>query len=182
MSTRFIRPTIFSVAILVMAVTVVRLLLPVSKEKLVWVVGENRKIGAINTDGRLVLEPAWERILAFDDFGLARAYSSASAQKGDEMFLIDKEGNTQSDIWEIMLPFDKHGMAAVYRDDYWGWIDSSGEEVISNEWDSAAMKFGFPFGTEADVWRQDSHSYAWPRFDPAGMARIKREKKGRLDR
>ena len=38
--------------------------------------------------------------------------------------------------WQYAHPFDAQGMAAVAKDDKWGWINREGEVVVPLEWDS----------------------------------------------
>lgn len=99
-----------------------------------FVVTVNGKDGFIDRDGRIVIEPTFEKAYPFSD-GLA------AVQKNELWGFIDTKGRMVIEPQFIMVGLFSDGLAR-FRDkrftDSWGYIDKTGKVVIEPQFDAAA--------------------------------------------
>ncbi|MGB6221851.1 WG repeat-containing protein, partial [Haloferula sp.] len=120
------------------------------------------------------IEPTYDQVREFDQWGLARVrqgnkwglidrdgavvlpigyaevgpfsrYGSARIRSASGIGLIDEKGRVVAKPeWDDVQDFI-HGFVPVKRDEKWGYLDSSGKQIFPCEWDDA-WRFG-PAGT-----------------------------------
>ena len=88
------RRVIFYAALLGALVSLVLRLWPLDREILIAVVSAEAKVGLINHDGRVVIEPEWVKIRQFDQHGI-----SVVSADGVDYQIMDRFGRVRPGNW-----------------------------------------------------------------------------------
>ena len=118
----------------------------------------NKKMGFINGKGEWVIQPAYDKVRAFNS-GLA------PVNEGKEWGFINEKGEKVIGIkYRDAEIFSDNGLAPVKEKKLWGFVDKTGKLVIPMEYDISIGMFGFlQSGSEKGF------------ID--GLARVKKDKK-----
>ncbi|MCB0465039.1 MAG: WG repeat-containing protein, partial [Aequorivita sp.] len=97
----------------------------------------NKKVGFINGKGEWVIQPAYDKVRAFN-VGLA------PVNEGKEWGFINEKGEKIIDIkYRDAEIFSDNGLAPVKEKKLWGFVDKTGKLVIPMEYDISIGMFGF---------------------------------------
>lgn len=91
------------------------------------------KIGYINQVGSVIIKPQYDLGSVFT-FGMALVY------EGNRAYFIDIEGKTleKHSNYDALMPFSDDGLAAVKKDNKWGFINVYGDLVIQPQFEGAS--------------------------------------------
>ncbi|MCL2424914.1 MAG: WG repeat-containing protein [Oscillospiraceae bacterium] len=97
------------------------------------------KWGVIDFRNGWLIEPEFDEIIQ-DELGRCYAQGAVFVRDGNNVYLL-VNGDFIGDIYEDACPFGTEGYAAVKMNGKWGFIDTSGVEVIPFVYDDA-LSFG----------------------------------------
>lgn len=99
-------------------------------------VNQGGKWGFVNTKGKVVISCVYDEVGTFDE-------AIARVRKGGSTMYIDTKGRTVSSVYQGGRDF-ACGLAAVYRDGNWGFINARGEEIVPLMYDEVSdFKSGY---------------------------------------
>ncbi|MES2761977.1 MAG: WG repeat-containing protein [Bacteroidota bacterium] len=102
-------------------------------------------VGAINSDGKEVIKPEYERLSGFGPDGLSYSY------KNGMVGLITKEGKVLVDNQYEYIGHFKDGYATIRKNGLTGIIDKTGKIVVDIKYDKLKCEAGGVFkATNAD--------------------------------
>jgi len=99
----------------------------------------NGKWGVIDLSNKWLIPAEYDDVIR-DELGQCYAQEIVFARSGDSVYMI-KGGVPVGDIYEDARPFSDEGYAAVKKNGKWGFINTSGIEVIHYVFDDA-LSFG----------------------------------------
>jgi len=99
----------------------------------------NGKWGVIDLSNKWLLPADYDDVIR-DELGRCYAQEIVFARSGDSVYMI-KGGIPVGEIYEDARPFSDEGYAAVKKNGKWGFINTSGTEVIPYAFDDA-LSFG----------------------------------------
>ena len=99
----------------------------------------NDKWGVIDLSNDWLIPPEYDEVI-LDELGRCYAQNALFIRSGKTVFQVIN-GTRSDTIYEDAHPFNDEGYAAVKRNGKWGFIDSSGTEVIPFIFDDA-LSFG----------------------------------------
>lgn len=114
-------------------------------DKGIAIVHKGGLVGAINTQGKEVIKPEYERLSGFGADGLSYSY------KNGMVGLITKEGKVIVDNQYEYIGHFKDGYATIRKNGLTGVIDKTGKVVVDIKYDKLKCEAGGVFkATNAD--------------------------------
>jgi hypothetical protein len=96
------------------------------------VIRKGYREGLVDTNGKIILQPTYNRVIADNNFILANTIVDSRKR----WIILDSSGKKISaQNYELILPFNGNFFPAKNRG-YWGALDTSGKEVIACSYDS----------------------------------------------
>lgn len=105
-------------------------------EKGVAIVRKNNMVGVINSDGKEVIKPEYEKISAFGNDGIAYTH------KKDLVGLINRDGKVIADNQYDYIGHFKSGNAIIKKNGLSGVINKEGKIIVDIKYDKLSCEEG----------------------------------------
>ncbi|MCD6019373.1 MAG: hypothetical protein K0S53_2494 [Bacteroidetes bacterium] len=105
-------------------------------EKGVAIVRKNDMVGVINSDGKEVIKPEYDKISAFGNDGIAYTY------KKDLVGLINREGRVIADNQYDYIGHFKSGNAIIKKNGLSGVINKEGKIIVDMKYEKLSCEEG----------------------------------------
>jgi hypothetical protein len=105
-------------------------------EKGVAIVRKNNMVGVINTEGKEVVKPEYDKISAFGKDGIAYTH------KKDQVGLINTEGRVIADNQYDYIGHFKSGNAIIKKNGLSGVISKEGKIIVEMKYDKLSVEEG----------------------------------------